>query len=73
MELEYMSFSTEVKNELCSVSMSRACCTSAEAYGALLYGNCFSSLFEDSDSTPYNAPEVNAMRRELSVLMYHVR
>ena len=36
MESEYMSFSTEVKNELCSVSMSRACCTRAEAYGALL-------------------------------------
>ena len=42
MELEYMSFSTEVKNELCSVSMSRACCTRAEAYGALLHASVFS-------------------------------
>ena len=37
-----MSFSTEVKNELCSVSMSRACCTRAEAYGALLHASVFS-------------------------------
>ena len=42
MESEYMSFSTEVKNELCSVSMSRACCTRAEAYGALLHASVFS-------------------------------
>ena len=42
MELEYMSFSTEVKNELCSVSMSRACCPRAEAYGALLHASVFS-------------------------------
>ena len=42
MESEYMSFSTEVKNELCSVSMSRACCTLAEAYGALLHASVFS-------------------------------
>ena len=37
-----MSFSTEVKNELCRVSMQRACCTRAEAYGALLHATFFS-------------------------------
>lgn len=37
-----MSFSTEVKNELCRVSMQRACCTRAEAYGALLHASVFS-------------------------------
>lgn len=37
-----MSFSTEVKNELCRVSMQRACCTRAEAYGALLHASAFS-------------------------------
>lgn len=37
-----MSFSTEVKNELCRVSMQRDCCTRAEAYGALLHATAFS-------------------------------
>ena len=37
-----MSFSTEVKNELCRVSMQRACCTRAEVYGALLHSSVFS-------------------------------
>ena len=37
-----MTFSTEVKNELCRVSMQRACCTRAEAYGALLHASSFS-------------------------------
>ena len=37
-----MSFSTEVKNELCGISMNRACCTRAEAYGALLHSSVFS-------------------------------
>ena len=37
-----MSFSTEVKNELCRVSMQRPCCTRAEAYGALLHASVFS-------------------------------
>lgn len=37
-----MSFSTEVKNELCRVSMQRVCCTRAEAYGALLHASAFS-------------------------------
>lgn len=37
-----MSFSTEVKNELCRVSMQRDCCTRAESYGALLHATVFS-------------------------------
>ena len=37
-----MSFSTEVKKELCRVSMQRPCCTRAEAYGALLHASVFS-------------------------------
>lgn len=37
-----MSFSTEVKNELCRVSMQRECCTRAEAYGAMLHASAFS-------------------------------
>ena len=37
-----MSFSTEVKNELCRMSMQRTCCTRAEAYGALLHASVFS-------------------------------
>lgn len=37
-----MSFSTEVKNELCRVPMQRPCCTRAEAYGALLHATVFS-------------------------------
>ena len=37
-----MSFSTEVKNELCRVSMQRTCCTRAEIYGALLHASVFS-------------------------------
>ena len=36
-----MSFSGEVKSELCRVPMSRKCCAQAEAYGVLLYCNTF--------------------------------
>ncbi len=38
-----MSFSSDVKSELCRVSIGKKCCALAEAYGALLYGNCFSA------------------------------
>jgi len=37
-----MSFSAQVKAELCRASLQRACCARAEAYGALLYANSFS-------------------------------
>ena len=36
-----MSFSAEVKTELCRAPLSRRCCARAEAYGALLYCNTF--------------------------------
>lgn len=38
-----MSFSSEVKTELCQVKWEKICCARAEAYGALLYGNTFTS------------------------------
>ena len=36
-----MSFSSQVKAELCRSSLSRRCCAQAEAYGVLLYCNQF--------------------------------
>ena len=38
-----MSFSSEVKNELCRDPIQRVCCARAEAYGVLLYCNTFTS------------------------------
>ena len=38
-----MSFSSDVKSELCGLALDRPCCVRAEAYGALLYGNTFST------------------------------
>ena len=38
-----MSFSSDVKSELCEIALERPCCVRAEAYGALLYGNTFST------------------------------
>ena len=37
-----MSFSSDVKTELCRDGLSRRCCAVAEAYGVLLYANTFS-------------------------------
>ena len=39
-----MSFSGEVKNELCRVPVHRTCCACAEMYGVLLCCNTFTSL-----------------------------
>lgn len=36
-----MSFSSDVKTELCRAPLSRLCCARAEAYGVLLYCNTF--------------------------------
>jgi len=36
-----MSFSADVKTELCRAPLSRKCCAQAEAYGVLLYCNTF--------------------------------
>ena len=38
-----MSFSAEVKRELCRLNISKKCCAQAEAYGVLLYCNTFNS------------------------------
>ena len=38
-----MSFSGSVKAELCRAAVSRPCCAAAEAYGVLLYANCFTA------------------------------
>lgn len=38
-----MSFSSDVKSELCRVPVNRPCCALAEAYGVLLFCNTFSS------------------------------
>ncbi len=38
-----MSFSSETKNELCRLPLSRECCALAEAYGVLLYCHTFDS------------------------------
>ena len=36
-----MSFSSDTKAELCRAALNRSCCNAAEAYGILLYANCF--------------------------------
>ncbi len=38
-----MSFSSDVKAELCREALTRRCCTRAEAYGVLLYAGSFSA------------------------------
>ncbi len=38
-----MSFSSQVKTELCKEKLSRPCCIKAEAYGVLLFCNLFST------------------------------
>lgn len=38
-----MSFSGDVKNELCRAGLGRLCCARAEAYGVLLYCNTFTA------------------------------
>ena len=38
-----MSFSADVKQELCKLNISRRCCAQAEAYGILLFCNTFNS------------------------------
>jgi len=37
-----MTFSAQVKTELCRDGLQKKCCALAEAYGVLLYANCFS-------------------------------
>ena len=55
-----MSFSADVKQELCRAPMSRKCCAQAEAYGILLYCNTFSSgeirIITESDALAQRLP-----------------
>lgn len=55
-----MSFSADVKQELCRAPMSRKCCAQAEAYGILLYCNTFSPgeirIITESDALAQRLP-----------------
>ena len=55
-----MSFSAEVKQELCRAPVNRKCCAQAEAYGILLYCNTFSSgeirIITESDALAQRLP-----------------
>jgi len=55
-----MSFSADVKQELCRAPLSRKCCAQAEAYGILLYCNTFSSgeirIITESDALAQRLP-----------------
>lgn len=57
-----MSFSSEVKQELCRAAMSRACCARAEIYGVLLYCNTFSAqeirIITESESFAQRLPRL---------------
>ena len=57
-----MSFSADVKQELCRAPMSRKCCAQAEAYGILLYCNTFSSgeirIITESDARAQRLPSL---------------
>ena len=57
-----MSFSADVKQELCRAPMSRKCCAQAEAYGILLYCNTFSSgeirIITESDALAQRLPSL---------------
>ena len=55
-----MSFSSDAKSELCALPLTRSCCVRAEIYGALLYGNTFSTheirLITESESFAERLP-----------------
>ena len=57
-----MSFSGEVKSELCRAAMSRGCCARAELYGALLYCNTFTArevrVITESESFAQRLPKL---------------
>ena len=52
-----MSFSSQVKGELCRTALSRRCCAQAEAYGVLLYCNQFTArqVRITTESAPFAA------------------
>lgn len=57
-----MSFSGDVKTELCRVEPARACCARAELYGALLYCHTFTArearIITESESFARRLPEL---------------
>ena len=57
-----MSFSSDVKTELCRTGPDKPCCARAEAYGALLYGNTFTArevrLITESESFAARLPQL---------------
>ena len=57
-----MSFSSELKEELCRVPLDRDCCARAEAYGALLWCSTFTSqevrLITESGHFALRLPEL---------------
>ncbi len=64
-----MSFSSEVKAELCRANLNRRCCALAEAYGVLLYANAFSlsqiRIMTESDAFAARLPRL--FRRAFNV------
>ncbi len=59
-----MSFSSEVKSELCCSAISRACCARAEAYGILLCCNTFTTreirIITESEALAQRLPKLLA-------------
>lgn len=57
-----MSFSQEVKAELCRLPVQRLCCARAEAYGVLLYANTFTAsevrIVTESDEFAARLPRI---------------
>lgn len=57
-----MSFSSDVKNELCRAGLDRPCCAKAEIYGVLLYCNTFSAqevrIITESESFAQRLPQL---------------
>ena len=37
-----MSFTSQIKSELCKIELKKQCCLRAECYGAWLFSKCFS-------------------------------
>lgn len=57
-----MSFSSDVKKEICRDGLQKKCCALAEAYGVLLYGNLFSlrqiRIMTESDAFAARLPRL---------------
>ena len=57
-----MSFSSDVKNEICRDGVSKKCCALAEAYGVLLYANSFTlrqiRIMTESDAFSARLPRL---------------